>query len=85
MRFPNGVEMEVAARLRDGELASIRVQAENGLQESALKGRMSVARPRNSCGSSTPAATPSSCSCWSSRWLNQTVLESRDRVNFPVL
>ena len=30
--------MDVAARLRERELASIRVQAENGLRESALKG-----------------------------------------------
>ena len=30
--------MDVAARLRERELASVRVQAENGLRESALKG-----------------------------------------------
>lgn len=38
MPLTKGVEMDVAARLRERELASIRVQAENGLQESALKG-----------------------------------------------
>jgi hypothetical protein len=38
MPVTKGVEMDVAARLREGELASIRVQAENGLRENALKG-----------------------------------------------
>jgi hypothetical protein len=38
MPLTKEVEMDVAARLREGELASIRVQAENGLRESALKG-----------------------------------------------
>jgi hypothetical protein len=37
MPFTKEVEMDVAARLRERELASIRVQAENGLEESALK------------------------------------------------
>ena len=38
MQLTKGVQMDVAVRLRERELASIRVQAENGLRETALKG-----------------------------------------------
>jgi hypothetical protein len=37
MPLTEGIEMDVAERLRERELASVRVQAENGLRESALK------------------------------------------------
>jgi hypothetical protein len=37
MPLTKEVEMDVAARIRERELASVRVQAENGLRESALK------------------------------------------------